>query len=167
LTSAAQRYNGQRQTRRQAVPAPLTAFAAWTHRWPFVEISLTAAVILRRSSHLGAALRRQKSLAEPFGSAALLRQRPSERAAILRQKSVIVAAFLRQESLKPAANFVGQHLTNVRGKASHLFSWVERRCASTWLERVHNSIYLDLLRQDPSTVRCRNFPSRLENYVVM
>jgi len=94
-------------------PSWPTAFAARIHRWPFVEIPVTVAVILRRRSLVSTALRRQESLAESLGSAALLRQRPSERAAIL-----------RQESLKVAANVVGQHLTNVRGKASPLFSWV-------------------------------------------
>src|SRR5580700_7717687 len=105
-------------------PSWLTAFAARIHRWPFVEISLTVAVSLRRRPLVGAALLGQNSLAESLGFAGLLRQRPSKRAAILRQKSVIVATFLRQESLKDAVNVVGQHLTNVRGKASHLFSWV-------------------------------------------
>jgi hypothetical protein len=43
--------------------------------------------------------------------------------------SLAAAAFLRQASLKPAASVVDQHLTDIRGRASHLFSWVFSECA--------------------------------------
>jgi hypothetical protein len=45
--------------------------------------------------------------------------------------SLTVAAILRRPSLKPAVSVVGQHLTNVRGKASLPFSWAHSECTAT------------------------------------
>ena len=45
--------------------------------------------------------------------------------------SLVVAAILRRPSLKPTVSVVGQHLTNVRGKASLPFSWAYSECTPT------------------------------------
>ena len=86
-------------------------------RWFITEM-------LRRSSlaasRLFAAFVRQGSLARPWA---------------MRQMSLagswVIAAFLQQSSFKPAVSVVGQHLTNVRGKASLPFSWAYSECTPT------------------------------------
>ena len=87
------------------------------NRWVIIEI-------LRRTSLaaslLFAGFLRQESLARRWA----VRRRSSA-------GSLAVAAFLRQSSLKPAVSVVGQHLTNVRGRASLPFSWAYSECTVT------------------------------------